>query len=251
MDRAAGGPGPCHESLGPDLDRAGRSRKELREKGPPRVLEPLKDVVLLMEGGAAKLTCRVSAFPDLFIRWGKDRKELRDGPKCRYVFKDPDVVALVVHDGELADLSRYSVTVTNPFGQCSDSARILVEGATRPGGSVTARSSTSWRAPTVWSCCAYRWASPSPPGDVAQPPHSLSRRPGRSAGCARTPFLTTEFHPIQPMKSAKGFSHAIPGPQGHCEPEAEAGLEPWSSGSQPRAISEASLDVRTFPDFQP
>ena len=104
MDRAAGGPGPCHESLGPDLDRAGRSWKELREKGPPRVLEPLKDVVLLMEGGAAKLTCRVSAFPDLFIRCGKDRKELRDGPKCRYVFKDPDVVALVVHDGEMADL---------------------------------------------------------------------------------------------------------------------------------------------------
>ncbi|XP_015314773.2 LOW QUALITY PROTEIN: SPEG neighbor protein [Bos taurus] len=104
-----------------------RSWKELREKGPPRVLEPLKDVVLLMEGGAAKLTCRVSAFPDLFIRCGKDRKELRDGPKCRYVFKDPDVVALVVHDGEMADLSQYSVNVTNPFGQCSDSARILVE----------------------------------------------------------------------------------------------------------------------------
>lgn len=31
---------------------AGRSRKELRENGPPRVLEPLKDVVLI-EGSAA------------------------------------------------------------------------------------------------------------------------------------------------------------------------------------------------------
>lgn len=46
---------------------AGRSRKELRENGPPRVLEPLKDVVLI-EGSAAKLTCRISAFPDPFIR---------------------------------------------------------------------------------------------------------------------------------------------------------------------------------------
>lgn len=111
---------------------AGRSRKELREKGPPRVLEPLKDVVLI-EGSAAKLTCRISAFPDPFIRWSKDGNELRDGPKYRYVFEDPDVVALVVRDGELADLGQYSINVTNPFGQCSDSARILVEGTRAPG----------------------------------------------------------------------------------------------------------------------
>ncbi|KAB0399303.1 hypothetical protein E2I00_003122 [Balaenoptera physalus] len=39
---------------------------------------------------AAKLTCRISAFPDPFIRWSKDGKELRDGPKYRYVFEDPD-----------------------------------------------------------------------------------------------------------------------------------------------------------------
>ena len=231
------GPGHVMRAWGPDLDRAGRSWKELREKGPPRVLEPLKDVVLLMECSAAELTCRASAFPDPFIRWGKDRKELRNGPKYRYVFKDPDVVALVVHGRELADLSQYSINVSNPFGQSSDSAPILGEGTTRPGCSVTAQSSTSWRAPTAWSCCAYCWASRCPQGDVAQPPHSLSGRPERSAGRARTPFLPPEFHPIQPKKPAKGFSHAIPGPQGHREPEAEAGVEPWSSGSQPSAIS--------------
>ncbi|KAM9664280.1 LOW QUALITY PROTEIN: SPEG neighbor protein [Trichechus inunguis] len=106
--------------------RGHRSRKELREKGPPRVLEPLKDLVLI-EGSAAKLTCLISAFRVWFIRWSKDGKELRDWPNYRYVFEDPDVVALVVRDGELADLGQYSINVTNPFGQCSDSARILVE----------------------------------------------------------------------------------------------------------------------------
>uniref|UniRef100_A0A7N4P7H6 SPEG neighbor n=1 Tax=Sarcophilus harrisii TaxID=9305 RepID=A0A7N4P7H6_SARHA len=106
--------------------RGHRSRKELKEKGPPRVLQPLQDVVLI-EGSAAKLSCRISAFPDPFIRWSKDGKELRDGPKYRYVFEDPDVVALVVRDGELADLGQYSINVSNPFGECSDSARILVE----------------------------------------------------------------------------------------------------------------------------
>ncbi|KAM6152284.1 LOW QUALITY PROTEIN: SPEG neighbor protein [Erethizon dorsatum] len=94
------------------------SRKELLEKGPPRVLAPLKNVVLI-EGSAAKLTCSISAFPDPFIR--------RDGPKNRCVFEDPDIVALVVRDGELADPGQYSINVTNPFGQCSDWARILVE----------------------------------------------------------------------------------------------------------------------------
>ncbi|KAF7709748.1 SPEG neighbor protein-like [Silurus meridionalis] len=106
--------------------RGHRSRKELREKGPPTFLQELKDV-LLVEGSAAKLECRVSAFPDPFIVWSKDGKELKDGPKYRYVFEETDVVALVVRDGELADLGRYTVTIKNPFGQTSGSACIIVE----------------------------------------------------------------------------------------------------------------------------
>lgn len=107
-----------------------RSRKEMREKGPPKILQELKDVVLV-EGSAAKLECRVSAFPDPFIVWYKDSKELKDGPKYRYVFEDPDFVALVVRDGVLADLGKYTVTIKNPFGQTSGSACILVEGMYR------------------------------------------------------------------------------------------------------------------------
>ncbi|KAJ0070606.1 hypothetical protein NL108_016861 [Boleophthalmus pectinirostris] len=106
--------------------RGHRSRKELREKGPPRILQELRDVVLV-EGSAAKLSCRVSAFPDPFIVWSKDGQQLQDGPKYRYVFEDPDVVALVVRDGELGDLGKYTVTVKNPFGQTTDSASITVE----------------------------------------------------------------------------------------------------------------------------
>nr|XP_020647810.1 CAVP-target protein isoform X1 [Pogona vitticeps] len=106
--------------------RGHRSRKELREKGPPRVIENLKDVMLI-EGSAAKLECRISAFPDPFIRWMKDGVELKDGPKYRYVFEDPDIVALVVRDAGLADLGKYSISVKNPFGECSDSARLLIE----------------------------------------------------------------------------------------------------------------------------
>ncbi|KAJ8416708.1 hypothetical protein AAFF_G00325860 [Aldrovandia affinis] len=106
--------------------RGHRSRQQLREQGPPKVLQELKDVVLL-EGSAAKLECRVSAFPDPFIVWSRDGKELKDGPKYRYIFEDPDVVALVVRDGVLADLGKYTVTIKNPFGQTSDSANIKVE----------------------------------------------------------------------------------------------------------------------------
>ena len=84
--------------------------------------------MVLVEGSAAKLECRVSAFPDPFIIWYKDDKELKDGPKYCYVFEDPDFVALVVRDGVLADLGKYTVTIKNPFGQTSGSACILVEG---------------------------------------------------------------------------------------------------------------------------
>lgn len=38
--------------------------------------------MVLVEGSAAKLECRVSAFPDPLIIWYKDGKELKDGPEC-------------------------------------------------------------------------------------------------------------------------------------------------------------------------
>ena len=84
--------------------------------------------MLLVEGSAAKLECRVSAFPDPFIVWLKDGKELKDGPKYRYVFEDPDAVALVVRDGELADLGRYTVIIKKHYGKTSGSACINVGG---------------------------------------------------------------------------------------------------------------------------
>lgn len=162
---------------------AGRSRKELRENGPPRVLEPLKDVMLI-EGSAAKLTCRISAFPDPFIRWSKDGKELRDGPKYRYIFEDPDVVALVVRDGELSDLGQYSINVTNPFGQCSDSARILVEGTSAPGAPRRAAPPRGSPQPgpaarLSLGLAAFGWGCGQP-----SPRHSLRYRAGRRAAWA-------------------------------------------------------------------
>lgn len=95
------------------------------EKGPLLVLEPLKEAVL-MEGSAAKLMCRISVFPTQ--PWSKDDKELREGPEYRQGFEDPDIVVLVVRASQPGDLGQYSISVTNCFGQCSDSACILVEG---------------------------------------------------------------------------------------------------------------------------
>ncbi|XP_007908516.1 SPEG neighbor protein [Callorhinchus milii] len=106
--------------------RGHRSRKEMREKGPPKILKELKDVVLI-EGSAARLDCRVSAFPDPLIRWFKDGQELKDGPKYRYMFEDPDVVALVVRDGTLSDLGKYTISIKNTFGEAYDAAKIIIE----------------------------------------------------------------------------------------------------------------------------
>ncbi|XP_064419935.1 SPEG neighbor protein [Latimeria chalumnae] len=106
--------------------RGHSARVEMKKNGPPKILQELKDVVLI-EGSAAKLECRVRAFPDPFIRWSKDGQELKDGPKYRYIFEDPDIVALVVRDGTQSDLGRYTISVKNTFGEAFDSARIIVE----------------------------------------------------------------------------------------------------------------------------
>lgn len=170
-------------SLGPDpaCEQVPEGAAETR---PPRVLEPLKDVVLI-EGSAAKLTCHISAFPDPFIRWSKDGKELRDGPN---VFEDPDVVALVVCYGELADLDQYSINITNPFSQCSDSVRILVKGTCVPAASAAdaAARLSPGLTESGWAC-----GQPSPW-------HSLRHRVGRGAaalGLCSPFYLGIPSHP--------------------------------------------------------
>ncbi|KAI7808440.1 putative CAVP-target protein-like [Triplophysa rosa] len=79
------------------------------------------------EGSAVRLECRGSAFPEPFIIWSKNGKQLKDGPKYRCIFEDPDLVALVVRDGVLDDLGRYTVTIKDPSDQTSGSACIIVE----------------------------------------------------------------------------------------------------------------------------
>lgn len=234
---------------------AGRSRKELREKGPPRVLEPLEDVVL-MEGSAAKLTCRISAFPDPFIRWSKDGKELRDGPKYRYIFEDPDVVALVVRDGELADLGQYSINVTNPLGQCPNSARILVEG-TRP----VHRHGAEQRHPAGVRSRprprSYPRAQPSPDADGSGPASGTAggTEPGAAPHRLRSAFLPRD--PIPPrLRSRVWVSIDFRAPRsqrssGRARVREKPGLLAPNPGQFPllRAVSKAPRGVWTFLGF--
>ncbi|KAM6955320.1 LOW QUALITY PROTEIN: SPEG neighbor protein-like [Lycodopsis pacificus] len=83
------------------------------------------DPVLAGKKACSDSRIPVSAFPDPFIIWCKDGKQLKDGPKYRYVFEDPYFVALVVRDGMQADLGKYMVSIKNPFGQTCGSACIL------------------------------------------------------------------------------------------------------------------------------
>ncbi|KAK9537938.1 hypothetical protein VZT92_005510 [Zoarces viviparus] len=107
MSKAKAAPPPGSSwilrSRRPQSETIPRRVKSSGRKALPRSCQELKDVVLV-EGSAAKLECRVSAFPDPFIVWCKGGKQLKDGPKYRYVFEDPYFVALVVRDGVQADL---------------------------------------------------------------------------------------------------------------------------------------------------
>lgn len=74
----------------------------------------------------------------------------------RHVFKNPDVVTLLVRDDELADLDQYSIYVINPFG--SNSAEILIEGMHTPGTVPPLSNTTPRRLQLVPAVLIYRWA---------------------------------------------------------------------------------------------
>lgn len=58
------------------------------------------------------------------FRWFKDGQELKEGVKCKILFEDPDVCALVIRNIKIDDAGSYTCKAFNKFGEAFDSAKV-------------------------------------------------------------------------------------------------------------------------------
>ena len=91
---------------------------------PPEFLKPLKKVVVV-EGSAAKLECRIHAKPEPVIEWLKDDEPVKPDNRIKTYF-DSEVCRLTISDTVADDEGEYKCSATNELGSASCSAELLV-----------------------------------------------------------------------------------------------------------------------------
>ena len=86
----------------------------------------LRDI-LIVEGSAARLDCKISGVPDPDIRWFKDHKEIEDGQHYSIKYEDDETCTLIIQEAFLVDAGTYTCQASNLLGRISCDAVVRVE----------------------------------------------------------------------------------------------------------------------------
>ena len=86
----------------------------------------LRDI-LIVEGSAARLDCKISGVPDPDIRWFKDHKEIEDGQHYSIEYEDDETCTLIIQEAFLVDAGTYTCQASNLLGRISCDAIVRVE----------------------------------------------------------------------------------------------------------------------------
>ncbi len=86
----------------------------------------LRDI-LIVEGSAARLDCKISGVPDPDIRWFKDHKEIEDGQHYSIEYEDDESCTLIIQEAFLVDAGTYTCQASNLLGRISCDAIVRVE----------------------------------------------------------------------------------------------------------------------------
>ena len=86
----------------------------------------LRDI-LIVEGSAARLDCKISGLPDPDIRWFKDHKEIEDGQHYSIEYEDDETCTLIIQEAFLVDAGTYTCQASNLLGRISCDAVVRVE----------------------------------------------------------------------------------------------------------------------------
>ncbi|PIK60965.1 putative titin [Apostichopus japonicus] len=97
----------------------------------PRFTQVLRDM-LIVEGSAARLDCKITGIPEPEIRWFKDHKEVQDGQHYSFEYGDDnETYTLVIQEAFLEDAGTYTCQASNLVGRiaCDSGVKVKTAGA--------------------------------------------------------------------------------------------------------------------------
>lgn len=100
----------------------------LKAPEPPKILAQLTPAET-SPGGSAMMELKMKGYPRPNIRWTKDGKPLVAGDRHKFVYPDPETVALIINKVTGEDVGSYKAVLHNDLGEVATEAKLVLAGS--------------------------------------------------------------------------------------------------------------------------
>ena len=100
----------------------------LKAPEPPKILAQLTSAET-SPGGSAMMELKMKGYPRPNIRWTKDGQPLAAGDRHKFVYPDPETVALIINKVTGEDVGTYKAVLHNDLGETSTEAKLVLAGS--------------------------------------------------------------------------------------------------------------------------
>ena len=100
----------------------------LKAPEPPKILAQLTSAET-SPGGSAMMELKMKGSPRPNIRWTKDGQPLAAGDRHKFVYPDPETVALIINKVTGEDVGTYKAVLHNDLGETSTEAKLVLAGS--------------------------------------------------------------------------------------------------------------------------
>ena len=100
----------------------------LKAPEPPKILAQLSPAET-SPGSSAMLELKMKGYPRPNIRWTKDGQPLLAGDRHKFVYPDPETVALIINKVTGEDVGTYKAVLHNDLGEAATEAKLVLAGS--------------------------------------------------------------------------------------------------------------------------
>jgi len=111
-----------------ELTVEGSVTQMLKAPEPPKILAQLTSAET-SPGGSAMMELKMKGYPRPNIRWTKDGQPLAAGDRHKFVYPDPETVALIINKVTGEDVGTYKAVLHNDLGETSTEAKLVLAGS--------------------------------------------------------------------------------------------------------------------------
>jgi len=111
-----------------ELTVEGSVTQMLKAPEPPKILAQLTPAET-SAGGSAMMELKMKGYPRPNIKWTKDGQPLQASDRHKFVYPDPETVALIINKVSGDDVGTYKAVLHNDLGECATEAKLMLAGA--------------------------------------------------------------------------------------------------------------------------